>query len=163
MTTPITRGRFLATLAGLAVAPVIAARALAAAKAAPTIPLDLVFDTKEADRLAAQGRDHYGHPRGRPTMGHVYVGMPGFHGGDWIVHQEGHGFITSTRCIQAVDDREGWYEHYLTDGLWQNGLPRMVLAPDGNSFARERVYAKGLRLVYTGKDERYAAFRWGAA
>ncbi len=38
MTTPITRARFLATLGGLIAAPFIAARALAAAKAAPSLP-----------------------------------------------------------------------------------------------------------------------------
>ncbi len=51
MTTPHTRRQFLATLAGLAVAPLALTRALAAPKAEPAFPLDLVFDTKEADRI----------------------------------------------------------------------------------------------------------------
>ncbi len=160
MTTPTTsRRRFLATVAGLAVAPFIAARALAAAKAAPSIPLDLVFDTKEADRLCASGLDDYG----RPTMGLIRVGENGVRCGDWTLYQEGRGFITSAYCIQAVHDREGWFEHIPMDGIGKTGFPKARLTADGERFALERVYAEGLRLVYTGKDERYAAFRWGAA
>ncbi len=45
MTTPITRARFLKTLAGLAAAPYVVSRALAAAKPAPPTLDDLTFTT----------------------------------------------------------------------------------------------------------------------
>lgn len=86
MTTPITRSRFLATLAGLVAAPFVASRALAAAKVA-LAPLDLTVITIPLDSKIRYVKRPILVPSNRYLVEDVeFTRENGFHPGRSISH-----------------------------------------------------------------------------
>ncbi len=123
MNTIMTRKRFLTALATLVAAPLVAAKAVAIAK-----------------------------ERSTPKVGHIAVGMTHIRTGDWVALIDGHN-VPVSHCVQALNDVEGWYDHYTDtpDGIENNGYAFILRRVHGNVSAR-----------YCGTDSRYAAFKANA-
>lgn len=95
-------------------------------------------------------------PRSDPKIGHLAIGMPHCRPGDWKPLLDGKP-VPKTHYVVALDDTEGWYDHYTAFLQDRDGHGYAAECVNGE-FVVRRVHGN-VSVRYLGTDPRFAAFK----